>query len=104
VEGRRDRRVVAVLGDGSLSRGVAYEALNDLGQSRSKVLIVLNDTGRSYAPTVGLLAGFSRLRLSPTPPACCQRHRRQRRVRGGRAAAIAEASVLVSAASWGSVA
>jgi 1-deoxy-D-xylulose-5-phosphate synthase len=65
VQGRRDRRVVAVLGDGSLTGGMAYEALNNLGHSQSKVLIVLNDNGRSYAPTVGLLAGLSRLRLSP---------------------------------------
>jgi len=64
-KGEGDRRVVAVLGDGSLTGGMAYEALNNLGHGRRNVLIVLNDNGRSYAPTVGWLAtGVTRLRLS----------------------------------------
>ncbi|MGA0063873.1 MAG: 1-deoxy-D-xylulose-5-phosphate synthase [Ilumatobacteraceae bacterium] len=46
------RHVVAVIGDGSLTGGMAYEALNNLGHSRSRVIIVLNDNGRSYAPTI----------------------------------------------------
>ncbi len=61
------RRIVAVVGDGSMTGGMAYEALNNLGHSQTRVLIVLNDNGRSYAPTVGRLAsGLTRLRLSPT--------------------------------------
>ena len=48
----RDRRVVAVVGDGALTGGMAYEALNNLGHSGRRVVIVLNDNGRSYAPTV----------------------------------------------------
>ena len=44
------RRVVAVVGDGALTGGMAYEALNNLGHSGKPVLIVLNDNGRSYAP------------------------------------------------------
>jgi 1-deoxy-D-xylulose-5-phosphate synthase len=47
-----DRTVVAVVGDGSLTGGMAYEALNNIGTHRTPVLIVLNDNGRSYAPTV----------------------------------------------------
>src|SRR5205085_5368274 len=43
----------------------AYEALNNLGHSQSNVVMVLNDNGRSYAPTVGVLASLTRLRLSP---------------------------------------
>ena len=67
LHGERARRVVAVVGDGSMTGGMAYEALNNLGHSQSRVLIVLNDNGRSYAPTVGRLAsGLTRLRLSPT--------------------------------------
>jgi 1-deoxy-D-xylulose-5-phosphate synthase len=50
------RRVVAVVGDGSLTGGVALEALNNIGASRARVMIVLNDNGRSYAPTVSALA------------------------------------------------
>src|SRR3954453_8996880 len=62
-----DRRVVAVIGDGSLTGGMAYEALNNLGHSGRRVLIVLNDNGRSYAPTVSRLStNVTRLRSSPS--------------------------------------
>jgi 1-deoxy-D-xylulose-5-phosphate synthase len=49
------RHIVAVIGDGSMTGGVAYEALNNLGHSRKRVIVVLNDNGRSYAPTVSRL-------------------------------------------------
>ena len=66
IKGEDDRRVVAVIGDGSMTGGMAYEALNNLGHNGRRVLIVLNDNGRSYAPTVGrLAAGLTRLRLNP---------------------------------------
>jgi 1-deoxy-D-xylulose-5-phosphate synthase len=61
-----DRRVVAVVGDGALTGGMAYEALNNLGHSGKPVVIVLNDNGRSYAPTVSRLSlSLTHLRLSP---------------------------------------
>ena len=61
-----DRRVVAVVGDGALTGGMAYEALNNLGHSGKPVLIVLNDNGRSYAPTVSRLSlSLTHLRLNP---------------------------------------
>jgi len=66
--GRSPQRnhVVAVIGDGALTGGMAYEALNNLGHAGQRTIIVLNDNGRSYAPTVGrLTAGVSRLRLDP---------------------------------------
>jgi len=70
--GRR-RETVAVIGDGALTGGMAYEALNNLGHSGRKAVIILNDNGRSYAPTVGRLTeSLSRLRLHP-------RYVRQRR-------------------------
>jgi 1-deoxy-D-xylulose-5-phosphate synthase len=47
--------IVAVIGDGSMTGGMAYEALNNLGHSGKRVIIVLNDNGRSYAPTVSNL-------------------------------------------------
>jgi 1-deoxy-D-xylulose-5-phosphate synthase len=50
------RRIVAVIGDGSLTGGMAYEGLNNLGHAASRVVIVLNDNGRSYAPTVSRLS------------------------------------------------
>jgi 1-deoxy-D-xylulose-5-phosphate synthase len=60
------RRVVAVVGDGALTGGMAYEALNNLGHSGKRVLIVLNDNGRSYAPTVSSLSlSLTHLRLNP---------------------------------------
>ena len=62
-----DRRVVAVVGDGALTGGMAYEALNNLGHSGKRVLVVLNDNGRSYAPTVSQLSlSLTHLRLSPS--------------------------------------
>jgi 1-deoxy-D-xylulose-5-phosphate synthase len=62
-----DRHVVAVVGDGSLTGGMAYEALNNLGHSNQRVVIVLNDNGRSYAPTISKLSGsLTSLRLNQT--------------------------------------
>ncbi|MDQ6798068.1 MAG: 1-deoxy-D-xylulose-5-phosphate synthase [Actinomycetota bacterium] len=75
------RRVVAVIGDGSMTGGMAFEALNNLGHSQARVLIILNDNGRSYAPTVSrLAAGLTRLRLSPAYVK--NRDRLQRMLRG----------------------
>jgi 1-deoxy-D-xylulose-5-phosphate synthase len=50
------RHIVAVLGDGSLTGGMAYEAINNIGHGDRQVIIVLNDNGRSYAPTVSMLS------------------------------------------------
>ena len=49
-------RVVVVVGDGALTGGMAYEALNNIGHKKTPVIIVVNDNGRSYAPTIGGLA------------------------------------------------
>ena len=52
-----------MIGDGALTGGMAYEGLNNLGHSGRKVIIILNDNGRSYAPTVSSLGeSLSRLR------------------------------------------
>jgi 1-deoxy-D-xylulose-5-phosphate synthase len=62
-----NRHVVAVVGDGSLTGGMAYEALNNLGHSNQRVVIVLNDNGRSYAPTISKLSeSLTALRLNKT--------------------------------------
>ena len=54
------RHIVGVIGDGSITGGMAYEALNNIGHSRQRVIIVLNDNGRSYAPTISnLTAGIT---------------------------------------------
>ena len=66
-EGGDGRRVVAVIGDGSMTGGMAYEGLNNLGHSGKRAIIVLNDNGRSYAPTVSHLGeSLARIRLNPT--------------------------------------
>jgi 1-deoxy-D-xylulose-5-phosphate synthase len=71
-----ERRVVAVVGDGALTGGMAYEALNNLGHSGRRVVIVLNDNGRSYAPTVSHLSqSLTSLRLNPTYTAARERLR-----------------------------
>ena len=64
--GHGQGKVVAVVGDGSLTGGVALEALNLAGHTKPDLLLVLNDNGRSYAPTVGGLQGhLGPLRLHP---------------------------------------
>jgi 1-deoxy-D-xylulose-5-phosphate synthase len=71
-----ERKVVAVVGDGALTGGMAYEALNNLGHSGRRVVIVLNDNGRSYAPTVSQLSqSLTALRLNPTYTAARERLR-----------------------------
>ncbi len=60
-------KVVCVIGDGALTGGMAYEALNNIGQLQPEMVIILNDNGRSYAPTIGGIAeNLGQLRLSPT--------------------------------------
>jgi 1-deoxy-D-xylulose-5-phosphate synthase len=53
---RGDHHVVAVIGDGCLSCGMAYEALNHAGHVNTRLVVVLNDNGMSISPTVGGLA------------------------------------------------
>jgi len=62
-----DRHVVAVIGDGALTGGMAWEALNNIAiAKKSKLVIVVNDNGRSYTPTVGgLTTALTTLRTSP---------------------------------------
>ena len=50
------RHVVAIIGDGALTGGMAWEALNNIAASKRNVIIVVNDNGRSYSPTIGGLA------------------------------------------------
>jgi 1-deoxy-D-xylulose-5-phosphate synthase len=68
VRGETDRAVVAVVGDGSLTGGMCWEALNTIAAGHDRpIVIVVNDNGRSYSPTVGGLAEhLASLRLSPS--------------------------------------
>ncbi len=54
--GGDDNAVIAVIGDGALTGGLAYEALNNFGATGRRAVIVLNDNGRCYAPTVSRLS------------------------------------------------
>jgi len=65
VRGER-RPVVAVVGDGALTGGMCWEALNNIAAADRPVIIVVNDNGRSYSPTIGGLAEqLAGLRLRP---------------------------------------
>ena len=64
LEGKKNN-VVAVIGDGALTGGLAYEAINDLGHSKTKMIIILNDNEMSIDKNVGGLSKhLSKLRIS----------------------------------------
>jgi 1-deoxy-D-xylulose-5-phosphate synthase len=66
LSGHRNRHVVAVVGDGALTGGMCWEALNNIACANRPVVIVVNDNGRSYAPTIGGFADhLAGLRLQP---------------------------------------
>jgi len=66
LSGHRNRHVVAVVGDGALTGGMCCEALNNVAAARRPIVIVVNDNGRSYAPTIGGFAEhLAGLRLQP---------------------------------------
>ena len=59
MSGQSDRHVVAVVGDGALTGGMTWEALNNISHDNSRnLIIIVNDNGRSYAPTIGGMARF----------------------------------------------
>lgn len=59
--------VTAVIGDGAMTGGMAYEALNNAGQLKTKMLIVLNDNQMSISANVGAMSSYlNQLRLAPT--------------------------------------
>ncbi|MCE2992545.1 MAG: 1-deoxy-D-xylulose-5-phosphate synthase [Candidatus Jidaibacter sp.] len=62
-----DQHVVAVIGDGSLSAGMAYEAMNNAGHLRSKLIVVLNDNEMSIAPNVGAMNTYLNKLMSSKP-------------------------------------
>ena len=62
-----DERIAVVVGDAALMAGLSFEALNDLGQRGTRLLIVLNDNEMSISPTVGAMSRYlSRIKLSRT--------------------------------------
>ena len=59
-----DRHAVAIIGDGGLSAGMAYEALNHLGDIHANMLIILNDNEMSISPNVGAMSNYLTRMLS----------------------------------------
>ncbi|MCH5598118.1 1-deoxy-D-xylulose-5-phosphate synthase [Niabella ginsengisoli] len=66
-KGEEDRKVVAVIGDGSMTAGMAFEAMNHAGVANTDMLIVLNDNGIGIDPNVGALKEYlTDITISPT--------------------------------------
>jgi len=62
---RDDRNVICVIGDGAMSAGMAYEAMNNAGSLHSRLVVILNDNDMSIAPPVGAMSAYlSRLMSS----------------------------------------
>jgi len=55
---KTDRRVIAVIGDGALSAGMAYEALNNAGALDARLIVILNDNDMSIAPPTGAMSAY----------------------------------------------
>ncbi len=80
-----DGRVVAVIGDGAMTGGVAFEAVHLAGGLGTPLVVLLNDNGMSIAPNVGALSRyFNRVRLHPKLHRGGRRPRRSRAARGPR--------------------
>ena len=63
----RGNHVVAVIGDGAMSAGMAYEALNNAGSMDSRLIVILNDNDMSIAPPVGAMSAYLSRLLSSKP-------------------------------------
>ena len=62
-----DRNVVAVIGDGAMSAGMAYEAMNNAGAMRARLVVILNDNDMSIAPPVGAMSHYLSRVISSNP-------------------------------------
>lgn len=62
-----DNNVIAVIGDGSMSAGMAYEAMNNAGSMDKKLIVILNDNDMSIAPPVGAMSAYLAKLLSSRP-------------------------------------
>lgn len=54
----RNNNVIAVIGDGAMSAGMAYEAMNNAGSMKSRLIVILNDNDMSIAPPVGAMRSY----------------------------------------------
>jgi len=58
LKGDDQRNVIAVIGDGAMSAGMAYEAMNNAGSMKSRLVVILNDNDMSIAPPVGAMSAY----------------------------------------------
>lgn len=63
----KDNNVIAVIGDGSISAGMAYEAMNNAGALKSRLIVILNDNEMSIAPPVGAMSQYLTRLVSSKP-------------------------------------
>ena len=64
---KEKRAVVCVIGDGAMSAGMAFEAMNNAAAAESRLIVILNDNDMSIAPPVGAMSAYlSRLLSSPS--------------------------------------
>ncbi len=63
----RDNHVIAVIGDGAMTAGMAYEAMNNAGAMKSRLTVILNDNDMSIAPPVGALSNYLAQLISSKP-------------------------------------
>lgn len=62
-----ENRVIAVIGDGAMSAGMAYEAMNNAGALKSRLIVILNDNDMSIAPPVGAMSAYLSRLISSKP-------------------------------------
>ncbi|MFQ5939398.1 MAG: 1-deoxy-D-xylulose-5-phosphate synthase [Alphaproteobacteria bacterium] len=62
-----DNRVIAVIGDGAMSAGMAYEAMNNTGSMDTRLIVILNDNDMSIAPPVGAMSAYLSRLISSKP-------------------------------------
>src|SRR5450432_3388514 len=62
-----DNNVIAVIGDGSMSAGMAYEAMNNAGAKKNRLIVILNDNDMSIAPPVGAMSAYLARLVSSRP-------------------------------------
>ncbi len=63
----RDGNVIAIIGDGAMSAGMAYEAMNNAGAMNSRLIVILNDNDMSIAPPVGAMSAYLSKLISSRP-------------------------------------
>ena len=64
---KTDEKVLAIIGDGAMTGGLAYEALNNLGYHRTQLTVVLNDNSLSISQSVGALSKYlTKITTNPT--------------------------------------